>query len=68
MARVSDDERRRCVAWLRERAEDENSWPGIDNLAEAIGVRIYPRLGMEGRLLSRLADLIETGGGGNGDR
>lgn len=65
---LTDEERRQCVAWLRERAEDENDWPGIDNLAGAVGVKVYPRHGMEGRLLSRLADLIETGGGGDGDR
>ena len=67
-AMATDDERRRYVSWLRERAADGTSWPGIDNLAKAIGVEVYPRRGIEGRLLSRLADLIETGGDGDGDR
>ena len=65
---ATDDERRRYVSWLRERAADGTSWPGIDNLAKEIGVEVYPRRGVEGRLLSRLADLIETGGDGDGDR
>lgn len=56
---ATDSERRKAAAWLRSEIGNGHHWPGALTIAEAIGVPDPTGSGWEGRLLGRLADLIE---------
>lgn len=56
---VSDDERRRIAERLRDEVGRGSSWPGMERLGLILGIEREPRTGWEGRILTRLADLME---------
>ena len=56
---ATDDERRRVAERLRDEVGCGSSWPGLERLGLILGVKREPRTGWEGRILTRLADLIE---------
>lgn len=56
---VSDDERREVAERLRDEVGCGSSWPGMERLGLIIGIKREPRTGWEGRILTRLADLID---------
>lgn len=56
---ISDSERRESAAWLRGEVGNGYHWPGLLRMAEAVGVPDPTGSGCEGRLLGRLADLID---------
>lgn len=56
---ISDEERREAAAWLRGEIGSGCYWPGSLRMSEAFGVPDPKGPGYEGRLLARLADLIE---------
>lgn len=56
---ATDSERRKAAAWLRSEIGNGHHWPGALTISEAIGVPDPTRSGWEGRLLGRLADLME---------
>ena len=56
---ATDDERRRVAERLRGEVGCGSSWPGIERLGLILGVEREPRTGWEGRILTRLADLID---------
>ena len=56
---ATDDERRRVAERLRDEVGGGSSWPGIERLGLILGVEREPRTGWEGRILTRLADLID---------
>lgn len=56
---VSDDERREVAERLRDEVGCGSSWPGIERLGLILGIKREPRTGWEGRILTRLADLID---------
>ena len=59
---ATDNERRRAAEWLRGEAGTGRDWPGIERMAEALGVPGPREGGVEGRLLERLAELIDPSG------
>lgn len=61
MMMISDTERREAAAWLRGEIGSGYYWPGLLRMSEALGVPDPKRPGYTGRLLGRLADLIEPG-------
>ena len=61
---VTDDERRLVAERLRGEVGGGSSWPGIERLGLILGVEREPRTGWEGRILTRLADLIDPGESG----
>lgn len=65
---VTDDERREVAAALRDEVGGGSSWPGIERLGLILGVEREPRSGWEGRILTRLADLIYQGDTSQGRR
>lgn len=65
---VSDEERRKAAEWLRSEIGNGHHWPGALTIAEAIGVPDPTGSGWEGRLLGRLADLMEPGDMSQGRR
>lgn len=56
---VTDDERRAAAEWLRGEIGSGYYWPGLSRMSEALGVPDPKGPGYTGRLLGRLADLIE---------
>lgn len=56
---ATDDERRRAAEWLRGEVGTGRDWPGVERMAEALGVPGSHESGVEGRLLGRLAELID---------
>lgn len=58
---VSDDERREAAERLRDEVGCGSSWPGMERLGLILGIKREPRTGWEGRILTRLADLIDPG-------
>ena len=58
---VSDDERREAAERLRDEVGCGSSWPGMERLGLIHGIKREPRTGWEGRILTRLADLIDPG-------
>lgn len=56
---VSDDERREAAERLRDEVGCGSSWPGMERLGLILGIKREPRTGWEGRILTRLADLID---------
>ncbi len=56
---ISDEERREAAAWLRGEIGSGYYWPGLLRMSEAFGVPDPKGPGYTGRLLGRLADLIE---------
>ena len=61
---ATNDERRRVAERLRDEVGGGSSWPGIERLGLILGVEREPRTGWEGRILTRLADLIDPGESG----
>ena len=59
---VTDDERREVAERLRDEVGCGSSWPGMERLGLILGIKREPRTGWEGRILTRLADLIEPSG------
>ena len=55
---VTDDERREGAEGLRDEVGCGSSWPGMERLGLILGIKREPRTGWEGRILTRLADLI----------
>lgn len=65
----TDRERREVARRLRDEVGSGSSWPGIERLGLILGIKREPRTGWEGRILTRLADLIEPSESGqNRDR
>lgn len=58
---VSEDERREAAERLRDEVGCGSSWPGMERLGLILGIKREPRTGWEGRILTRLADLIDPG-------
>ena len=56
---ATDDERREVAERLRDEVGCGSSWPGVERLGLILGVEREPRTGWEGRILTRLADLID---------
>ena len=56
---IADSERREVARRLRDEVGSGSSWPGIERLGLILGIKREPRTGWEGRILTRLADLIE---------
>ena len=56
---ATDEERRDAARYIRTAAGSGHYWPGVVGLAEIVGVEDTRWPGIEGRLLARLADLIE---------
>lgn len=56
---VSDDERREVAERLMDEVGCGSSWPGMERLGLILGIEREPRTGWEGRILTRLADLID---------
>ena len=56
---VSEDERREAAERLRDEVGYGSSWPGMERLGLILGVEREPRTGWEGRILTRLADIID---------
>ena len=56
---ATDDERREVAERLRDEVGCGSSWPGMERLGLILGIKREPRTGWEGRILTRLADLIE---------
>ena len=65
---VSDDERREAAERLRDEVGCGSSWPGTERLGLILGIKREPRTGWEGRILTRLADLINPGDMSQGRR
>lgn len=65
---VSDDERREAAERLRDEVGCGSSWPGMERLGLILGIKREPRTGWEGRILTRLADLIDPGDMSQGRR
>ena len=65
---VSDDERRLVAERLRDEVGCGSSWPGMERLGLILGVEREPRSGWEGRILTRMADLIDPGDMSQGRR
>lgn len=65
---VSDDERREVAEGLRDEVGCGSSWPGMERLRLILGIKREPRTGWEGRILTRLADLIYPGDMSQGRR
>ena len=57
----ADDERREVAARLMDEVGCGSSWPGMERLGLILGIEREPRTGWEGRILTRLADLIYPG-------
>ena len=56
---MTDDERREAAERLRDEVGCGSSWPGMERLGLILGIKREPRTGWEGRILTRLADLID---------
>ena len=56
---ATDDERREVAERLRGEVGCGSSWPGMERLGLILGIKREPRTGWEGRILTRLADLID---------
>ena len=56
---ITSEERRDAARYIRTAAGSGHYWPGVVGLAEIAGVEDTRWPGIEGRLLARLADLIE---------
>ena len=56
---VTDDERSEAAERLRDEVGCGSSWPGMERLGFILGIKREPRKGWEGRILTRLADLID---------
>ena len=65
---VSDDERREAAERLRDEVGCGSSWPGMERLGLILGIKREPRTGWEGRILTRLAELIDPGDMSQGRR
>lgn len=65
---VSDEERREAAERLRDEVGGGSSWPGMERLGLILGIKREPRTGWEGRILTRLADLIYPGDMSQGRR
>ena len=65
---VTDDERRAVAEGLRDEVGCGSSWPGMERLGLILGIKREPRTGLEGRILTRLADLIYPGDMSQGRR
>lgn len=65
---VTDEDRREVAEGLRDEVGCGSSWPGIERLGLILGIKREPRTGWEGRILTRLADLIYPGDMSQGRR
>ena len=65
---ISDNERREVAERLRDEVGCGSSWPGMERLGLILGIKREPRTGWEGRILTRLADLIDPGDMSQGRR
>lgn len=65
---VTDEDRREVAEGLRDEVGCGSSWPGMERLGLILGIKREPRTGWEGRILTRLADLIYPGDMSQGRR